>query len=110
MSEFVEHLHSVFAEFGPITVRRMFGGYGLYHEGLMFALVADDVLYLKADQKSTADFIERNLAPFRYDKNGKQVQMSYYLAPEEIYDDVNVAKAWANRAFEAALRSSKPKK
>jgi len=46
MSQFVEYLHEVFERFGPIRIRKMFGGYGVYHGGLMFGLVADDTLYL----------------------------------------------------------------
>jgi len=44
MSEYVEYLKEVLELFGPITARKMFGGYGIYHNGLMFALVADDTL------------------------------------------------------------------
>lgn len=109
MSEFVDSLHEVFADFGPVDSRRMFGGYGLYHSGLMFGLVADDVLYLKADQQSQHYFEEKGLSPFLYEKSGKQVKMSYYLAPEEIYDDPAIARDWAVLAFEAALRGDKKK-
>lgn len=107
MSEFVENLQEVFDLFKPIDSKCMFGGYGIYHDGLMFALVADDVLYLKADKKSEKYFLDSNLPPFEYVKNGKTMKMSYFLAPEEIYDDPEIAKQWAVRAFEAALRSRK---
>ena len=52
MDEFVNYLHEVFKAFGPIHTRRMFGGHGVFHEGLMFGLVADGVLYLKADTET----------------------------------------------------------
>ena len=110
MSEFVDSLHEVFTAFGAIDSKRMFGGYGIYHDGLMFGLVADDVLYLKVDKQFEQRFEERGLSPFLYEKNGKQVKMSYYLAPEEIYDDPDVAREWAVLAFEAALRADKKKK
>lgn len=109
MSEFVDNLEEVFALFGPIESKRMFGGYGIFHDGLMFGLIADEQLYLKADKASAADYIELNLPPFMYDKNGKQIKMSYYLAPEEIFDDPEMAKQWAEHAFDAALRSRKTK-
>jgi DNA transformation protein len=109
MSEFVENLQEVFALFGPVSARRMFGGYGIYHDGLMFALVTDDVLYLKADKQTVDRFLEQNLRPFEYDKKGKTVTMSYYTAPEEIFDDPEAAQEWAVRAFEAALRGRKAK-
>jgi len=105
MSEYIEHLGEVFGLFGPVTARRMFGGYGIYHDGLMFALVADDTLYLKADAENLRYFEDEGLGPFGYNKNGKLVKMSYYRAPDEIMDDRKQAAVWARRSFEAALRS-----
>lgn len=110
MSEFVDNLKAVFALFGPVAARRMFGGYGIYHQGLMFALVADDVLYLKADEASMAKFIELGLPPFEYTKGEKRMTMSYRMAPEDIFDDPERAKEWAVYAYEAALRTRKPRK
>ncbi len=109
MSEFVDYLNEVFEEFGAITSRKMFGGHGIYRDGLMFGLVADDELYFKVDKVSVGLFEEKSLEPFEYIKNNKPMKMSYYLAPEEIYDEPDVAKEWAERAFEAALRSKKKK-
>lgn len=109
-SEFVQNLNDVFALFGVIEAKRMFGGYGVYHAGFMFALVADDVLYLKADKVSAGSFVELGLQPFEYVKSGKKMQMSYYSAPEEIFDNPAEAKEWADCAYAAALRARKPKK
>lgn len=109
-SEFAGNLNDVFALFGAIEAKRMFGGYGVYHDGLMFALVADDVLYLKADENSVGSFVELGLQQFEYEKSGKKMRMSYYAAPEEIFDNPEKAKEWADRAYEAALRARKPKK
>ena len=108
MSEFVDNLNEVFTLFGLIHTKRMFGGYGVYHDNLMFGLVADDVLYLKADDNSSNTFSRRGLSQFEYEKGSKKVKMSYYMAPEEIFDDPEKAREWASRAFEAALRSRKP--
>jgi len=110
MSEYVEYLKEVFSEFGSVEPRRMFGGYGVFHKGLMFALVADDVLYLKADESISRHFTERGLEQFSYEKQGKSFKMSYYMAPEEIFDDPEEAKIWADRSYAAAVRSKKPKK
>lgn len=109
MSDFVEYLSEVFVEFGPITSRKMFGGYGIYHDGLMFGLVADEQLYLKVDAESKPEFLERGLEPFRFEMKGKVGEMSYHAAPEEIFDDPALAREWAVRGFEAALRAKKPK-
>jgi len=110
MSEFVEHLQDVFAYFGPVTARRMFGGYGIYHDGLMFALVADVTLYLKADAVAASHFEGEGLGNFTYTTERKVVKMSYYRAPERIMDDRHEAAIWARRSFEAALRAQRPKK
>ncbi|MCI0600801.1 MAG: TfoX/Sxy family protein [Beijerinckiaceae bacterium] len=110
MSEFVEHLHDVFAHFGPVTARRMFGGYGIYHDGLMFALVADETLYLKADAIAASYFEREGLGNFTYATDRKVVKMSYYRAPGRIMDDRDEAAIWGRRSFEAALRAQRPKK
>lgn len=110
MSEYTDYLHEVFRDFGPITIRKMFGGYGIYHDGLMFALVADDALYLKVDRKNVGDFECKGLGPFEYDKGGKVVKMSYYLAPDDLMEDPELAANWARRSYEAALRARKGKK
>jgi len=107
VSEFVDYLKEVFEQFGPVHARRMFGGYGIYHDGVMFGLVADDTLYLKADE-TTAEYFElRGLGQFEYDKGDKIVRMSYYLAPEEIFDNPEDAALWARRAYEVAFRAKR---
>ena len=104
MTEFTDNLDDVFALFGPIKVKAMFGGYGIYHEELMFGLVADDVLYLKADSHSAGAFVDQGLPAFEYVKQGKSIKMSYYQAPEEIFDDQDMARKWAELALDAARR------
>lgn len=110
MSEFVSYLHEVFAAFGPIESKRMFGGHGIYHQGLMFALVADDALYLKADALSRNEFEGRGLLAFEYLKQGKLMQMSYFAAPESMFDEPGEAAIWARRGYQAAVRARKPSK
>ena len=110
MSEFIRYLQEVFELFGPISARRMFGGYDIYHQGLMFGLVADDTLYLKADAENVGYFHELEQAPVEYHKQGKVMKMSYYLAPDEIMDDREQAALWAQRSFAAAVRGKKPVK
>ena len=107
MSEYIDFLKEQFASFGAIEARRMFGGWGIYHRGLMFALVIADTLYLKADAKLAPRFQALGLEPFQYPRRGRLVALSFYQAPEEIYDDPDEAKRWAGLAYEAALRASK---
>jgi DNA transformation protein and related proteins len=110
MSDFVEYLKEVFSEFGPIQPRRMFGGHGIFYKGLMFALVADDTLYLKADETISPYFTERELEQFSFEKQGRAFKMSYYMAPEDIFDDPEEAKIWADRSYAVAFQTKKPKK
>lgn len=108
-SEFVEFLHETFEEFGVIEVRRMFGGYGIYHNGLMFGLVEKNTLYLKGDEATQKHFKSRRLSQFQYNRAGKMVKLSYFKAPEEVYDNREKATLWAQRAYTAARRQSDKK-
>lgn len=107
MSEFIEFLTETLSVIGPVRARRMFGGHGLFLDDLMIGLVADDVLYLKADKESAPQFSARGLGPFEYVKNSKPMKMSYYQAPEEIYEDAEEARRWATLAHAAARRAKK---
>jgi DNA transformation protein and related proteins len=110
MNEFVDYLHEVFELFGPIRARKMFSGYGIYHNGLMFGLVAADTLYLKADAENASHFEKEGLGRFEYRNGERVVKMSYYRAPAGIMEDREEAAMWARRSFEAALRSQRSKK
>jgi DNA transformation protein len=109
MSDFVEFLEEVFAEFGPITTRRMFGAHGIYHDGLMFGLLAQGRLYLKTDATNLPAFEAVNAQPFTFEQRGKPVKLSYWTAPESILDDRVHAAAWAHSAFAAAMRAQEAK-
>ncbi len=106
MSSTADYLPELFASFGRITLRRMFGGHGVYHDGLMFGLVIDDTLYLKCDPLIAADFEAEGLEPFTYsDRNGRRAVMSYRRAPEALLDDPELAAQWARKAYAAAVRA-----
>ncbi len=109
MSDFVSYLHEVFADFGPIQTKRMFGGHGVYHDGLMFGLVADDALYLKVDEEIRPLFEQQDLGPFEYNKQGKILKLSYHAAPPEILENREQASHWARLSFGAALRANAAK-
>lgn len=109
MSHFTDSLHEVFAALGPVQIRRMFGGHGVFYDGLMCALVMDDTLYLKADAVTAPHFEALDLAPFTYQRQGKSLPMSYRLAPETVFEDREAAALWTRRAFEAALRVANAK-
>jgi DNA transformation protein len=107
---FLQHLHEVFRTFGPIESRRMFGGYGIYHQGLIIGIAVGESLYLKADDMSVPDFKTAGSVPFEYEKNGVVTKISYYSLPAEAFDDSEVARKWALLAFDASLRSNSGKK
>lgn len=109
MSDYIEFLKEVFELLGSVNARKMFGGYGLYHNGLMIGLVERDTLYLKVDEVSNSQFIDRELLQFEYEKAGKRIKMSYYAAPDEIYDDPEQALIWGRLAYQAAVRANAKK-
>ena len=112
MDEFVQYMLDVFRMFGPITLRRMFAGYGIFHNGIMFGLVYDKILYLKVDSENVRDFEQQGLKQFGYARQGRLVGLSYYQAPEVVLEDPQEATLWARRSFEAARRAgfSKPRR
>jgi DNA transformation protein len=109
MNESIDYLHEVFDAFGPIRARRMFGGWGIYHDGLMFGLYAAGRLYLKTDAQNVAQFEKAGSEPFTYIQRNKPVKLSYWSAPEAVLDDREQAYVWGRTAFEAALRAQSAK-
>ena len=75
-SDFVDNVLDLLGAWGGVAARKMFGGYGLYRQGLMFALVADDVLYFKVDDQNRAEFTAAGMGPFVYEGKSKPVSMS----------------------------------
>lgn len=106
--EFADYVTGQMAGLGPVAARRMFGGFGLYLQGRMFALIVDDRLYLKADEASRADFERAGCLPFTYQARGRDVSLRYYEAPAEVFDEAEVMLDWAGRAHAAALRARAP--
>jgi DNA transformation protein and related proteins len=104
-----DFIRDLFAPFGPVAVRRMFSGAGIFAEGLMFGLIVRDVIYLKADDISIADFKREGSEPFTYTRGRKTGRPShhalpYWRLPERLYDDPDELAVWARRAFAAAER------
>jgi DNA transformation protein len=103
--EFATHVVDLLEPFGPCEARRMFGGFGIFHQGLMFALIAGGNLYLKADDKNRERFLAEDCEQFSYYKQDRQYHLSYYLAPEAFFEDPKACLEWARGAFDAALRN-----
>jgi DNA transformation protein len=104
--EVVSHLNQV----APVTARAMFGGYGLYSEGIMFALIADTTVYFKVDAENRADFEAQGMSPFTYDGKGKPITMSYYEIPPAVWQDPPTLAAWVDQAQAAGRRAKRGKR
>lgn len=107
---FVEFVLEVLSAWRPVIARRMFGGHGLYHAGLMFGLVSDGTIYLKVDEESRGLFEAAGLSPFVYEAKGRRVALSYHRAPDAMLDEPELAREWAERGWQAALRAHLRKK
>ena len=109
-NEFVEYLLDLLADFGPVEARAMFGGSGIFKQNRMFAIVIDDTLYFKTDEKTKADFEDRGLKPFTYQRKNREISLSYHQAPDEAPEDPRTMRDWAEKAYAAALRASSEKR
>jgi DNA transformation protein len=91
-----------------VGARAMFGGFGIYKSGVMFGLIAEEVLYFKVGDDNRADYVARKSAPFVYESTGrKPITMSYWKVPDEVLEDVDEAKVWAMKAYDLALKARK---
>ncbi len=108
--ELVELIKDHLTGFGPTSFKRMFGGVGLFAQGIMFGLIADDVLYFKKDADNTKMFDAEGLSSFCYEsKTGKRTILSYCRAPERVLDDPDEMQHWAQSAMAAAIRADNAK-
>ena len=107
---YLDFLQDQLQELGPIRVKRMFGGASLYCHEVIFALVDDDVLYLKANEATQDTFISHGMPPFTYVAKGKQMQMAYWQVPEEIIHDADTLVEWSKIALSVAVSNQKSKK
>ena len=102
-----DHIRDLFAELGTVHIRRMFGGAGIYAGEVMFGLVSDGLIYLKADAGTMPAFEREKCAPFQYStKQGRRAVMSYWRLPDRLYDDPVELAHWAKQAIAAARQSA----
>lgn len=99
-------LSYLFSPVGPITVRRMFGGLGIYKDGLMFALEAERITYIKAAPGDHAELAALGSSPFSFERRegeGRKVMVtSYWSLPSDAFEDPEIVLHWAGRAIAAA--------
>lgn len=107
---FVDYVLELLSPMQGVTAKRMFGGYGVFRDGLMFGLVADSMLYFKVDNTTVDSFEEKGLEAFSYNKKGKLCKLSYFQAPEDVLEERDEMQRWATAAFDVALRAAAKKK
>lgn len=99
-------IEEVFSSLGPVGIKRMFSGKGIYHQGVIIALYLFDELMLKADAQSAPAFSAAGARQWVYQREGKNpVAMPYWSVPEDAYDDPDEMAKWVRLAFEAGLRA-----
>jgi DNA transformation protein len=104
-----ERIAELFDGLGPVGIRRMFGGKGIYHQGVIIAVVLRGELLLKADGQSSPDFAAAGAHQWTYtgSRHGKLVAMPYWTVPDGALDDPDEMTLWARKAYEAGLRAGK---
>lgn len=101
-------IEEIFAALGPVTIKRMFGGKGVYYNGTIVAVEFRGDLLLKADDVSAPAFEEAGAIRWAYEgRTGKAVNMPYWSIPADAFDDPEIMAGWVKLAYEAALRSVK---
>ncbi|MCF6113978.1 TfoX/Sxy family protein [Mesorhizobium muleiense] len=104
-----ERIAELFESLGPVSIRKMFGGKGIYFDGVIVAIVVRGELMLKADAESAPEFEAAGCRQWTYtgSRHGKLVSMPYWSVPDSAFDDPDEMAVWARRAYEAGLRAGK---
>lgn len=100
----------LFASFGPIALRRMFGGEGVFVKGQIIGLVMEDRIFLKTGDATRPAYVTERCKPFGFKKGGKRIETSYFSIPERLYDDPEEFADWARKAHGIARTKGKKKK
>ena len=107
--EFIDYVLELFGPFGTVGARRMFGGHGVYLDGLMLALVSEDALYLKADEMNRIEFEQAGCKIFSYARKGRRATLGFFRPPEDAMESPELMLPWARTAYAAALRANAKK-
>jgi DNA transformation protein len=110
---FKNFLEDQFAPIPGVSIRKMFGGLGVFRDGIMFGLGgSDEVLYFRADEETRERYEAQGLKPFTYPMRGEDKAMPYWQVPESLFEDPDAFREWAEEAMAAAARakSAKPAK
>lgn len=108
-NEFCDYVADRLAPLGTVTYRFMFGGYAIYLDGLLIAIVADDALLLRADEENRGDFEARGIGAF-HPSADKPGTMPFYQVPDDVFEDQDELLAWTEKARAATLRKEERKR
>lgn len=106
---FRQYVQEQLSQVTPVTLRRMFGGVGIYSRGFFFALMDNDTLFFKVDESNRPDYEARGMGAFR-PFGDDRVSMQYYELPAEILEDAELLRPWVHRSVSAAMRKSAQKR
>ncbi|WP_395022649.1 TfoX/Sxy family protein [Dongia sp.] len=106
----VDEIDAKLAPLGHFRARPMFGGYGLYLDGVIFGLVAWDRLWLRVDDRSRPDFEQAGMPPFAYSRGGASVSLSYFRCPDPVLGDSAKLRKWVREARRASVERPKPRR
>lgn len=100
-------LRDMFAGLGEVTIKKMFGGQGIWHQGLTVGVVVDGAVLLRGDAVSMSEFEAAGAQRWTYDGKKRPVKMPYWTIPDSAIDDPDELARWTRIAYESALRASK---
>ena len=107
---YIDYVVDQLGKLGSVTVKKMFGGAGIYYDGLIFGLLGDDVLYFKVDDSNKSDYVRAGMEPFQ-PFDDKPLVMPYYEVPVDILENRELLADWAMKSLSASrIKNTKPKK
>lgn len=102
--DYADYIIDLLSSWARVTAKAMFGGFGLYRQGQIFAIIVDDTLYFKVGDANRPDYEAAGSEPFTYEAKGKRkIAMSYWRVPEDVLEDAESLGAWAEKAYRVAL-------
>ncbi len=102
-NHYVEYILELLTTFGNVTAKRMFGGYGIYKEKIIFALIADNELYFKVDATNRNDYKLHNSTQLIFESKGKKLAMPYWKVPIEILENEDMLIQFAEKSYNISL-------
>ncbi|MEQ9115735.1 MAG: TfoX/Sxy family protein [Rickettsiales bacterium] len=104
---YCEYIEELLSPYGDIKIKAMFGGYGIYMNGVIVGMIADDELYFKVDKSNQQQYEDLDSEPFGYDKDGKIVKMSYWKIPLDILEDEEQLPKWLDQSYQISVKTKR---